>query len=203
MTRHSFAALFAAALFLSAGGYAAAEKGAAKKPAPDKVAPDKGDKAGDKTAPTEAKVAPADKKWVEETMQWNKAEIALGQLAQEKSQTDSVKQFGQQMVEHHTALNEKLSQVATAMGATVPEAVSKKQQAQHDKLAKQEGKKFDKAYMAAMVTEHQAAVKKYEKAVKSKNEQIKTYAEAALPQVKEHLAKAKEVQTSLKGVATK
>lgn len=44
------------------------------------------------------------------------AEVELGKLAQDKSPTASVKEFGAMMVKDHSAANDKLKAVAAAKG---------------------------------------------------------------------------------------
>jgi putative membrane protein len=153
--------------------------------------------------PTQSKLTPADRAFLEDAIQGNKAEIALGQLAQEKSQTDSVKQYGQLVVEHHTKLNEQFTGLANTVGVPPPAAVSKKQQATADRLAKiSDAKKFDKEFIKVMISDHQANLRKYERMAKTaKNAELKKIAGEASSQIKEHLDKAKQIQTELKGVA--
>src|SRR5438876_3769526 len=45
--------------------------------------------------------------FVTKALEGNEAEVQLGQLAQQKSQSDDVKQFAQKMVADHTQMNDK------------------------------------------------------------------------------------------------
>ena len=49
----------------------------------------------------------ADQSFVSEAMQGNMAEVQLAQLAQQKSQSQDVKQFAQKMANDHTQMNQK------------------------------------------------------------------------------------------------
>ncbi len=47
----------------------------------------------------------ADQAFVKQALERSVAEVQLGQLAQQKSQSDDVKQYGQKMVQVHTQLD--------------------------------------------------------------------------------------------------
>jgi predicted outer membrane protein len=52
------------------------------------------------------------------------AEVELGKLAQEKSPTQSVKDFGAMMVKDHSAANQKLETVASGKNIKLPTSPS-------------------------------------------------------------------------------
>ncbi|HKT80861.1 MAG TPA: DUF4142 domain-containing protein [Vicinamibacterales bacterium] len=85
----------------------------------------------------------------------NKAEVELGKLAQQKSSNAAVKNFGQMMVDDHTAAGTKLAEVASMHHIDAPAALDQKHQDLYDKLSKLQGDAFDREYMSAMVDGHQ------------------------------------------------
>src|SRR4029079_5565623 len=89
-------------------------------------------------------------------------EVALGNLALQRAQSDSVKQFAQQMVTDHTAANTELTQLAAGKNVTLPTALDAKHQAMVDKLSKLSGADFDREYMKMMVNDHEKAVKMFQ-----------------------------------------
>ena len=79
------------------------------------------------------------------------------------------------------------------MNVTVPSGVNAKHHAAIEKMAGMSGADFDKAYVAAMVTDHEKDIAEFEKADKEvKNPALKKFIEDALPMMKDHLEKIKK-----------
>jgi putative membrane protein len=62
------------------------------------------------------------------------AEVELGKLSQQKSSTESVKDFGAMMVADHSAANEKLKSIAARKNVKLPTSPSVSQKATKDGL---------------------------------------------------------------------
>ena len=83
---------------------------------------------------------------------------------------------------------------------TLPTDVSSKQQMMYDKLSKLSGADFDKAYVKAMVMDHQEDVKDFTKESQNgKDEKIKGFASETLPVIQGHLDKIKGIQSKMSG----
>lgn len=95
-----------------------------------------------------------DKAFVKKAMQGGMAEVDLGKLAAEKGSSEDVKQFGQQMVDDHSKLNEQMKPVAAQLGVSEPKEPSKKDQELKTKLQALSGQQFDEAYIKAMLKDH-------------------------------------------------
>src|SRR5580658_5069637 len=68
-----------------------------------------------------------DQEFVRKALEGGAAEVQLGQLAQQKSQSDDVKQFGEKMVQDHTQLGDQVMKpIAKQLGVTEPKGLSKK-----------------------------------------------------------------------------
>jgi putative membrane protein len=81
------------------------------------------------------------------------AEVKLGMLAVQKGGPE-VKEFGQKMVDDHTAINKDLAAVADNLGVMLAKKMSKDAQAEYDKLNGLSGDAFDKEYIAFMAKAH-------------------------------------------------
>ena len=128
------------------------------------------------------------------------AEVELGRLAAERASSDRVKQFGQKMVDDHSKANEELKKAAKKQNIELPSALDKKDQAEVDKLSKLSGAAFDKAYMSAMVKDHEKDVSEFRKAARSAgSSEVKSFAEQTLPTLEEHLKLARDVHQELAG----
>ena len=101
-----------------------------------------------------AGISGTDRLFVKEALQGGMAEVELGQLAAEKGASDDVKQFGQQMVEDHGKLGDKMREVASQVDVKPPDSISGKDRALKVKLQALSGEEFDKAYIRAMVKDH-------------------------------------------------
>jgi putative membrane protein len=148
-------------------------------------------------APVSAK-DPAGKTFITKAIQGNLAEVQMGQLAQEKSQNGDVKNFGQQLVSDHNDANSKATAVANDLGVTPPDAPSKKQQADYDKMAKLSGDAFDKQFAKHMVMDHKKDIGEY-KADSKKKDPTASYASDTLPTLQKHLEMAQSLTKSLGG----
>src|SRR5260370_8749388 len=73
-------------------------------PGPQPASPTMGSSGMD----TGSQQAIIDQSFVRKALEGGSAEVQLGQLAQQKSQSDDVKQFGQKMVQDHTQLCDQL-----------------------------------------------------------------------------------------------
>jgi putative membrane protein len=140
------------------------------------------------------KASAADKKFVKEVMQGGMAEVELGQLATQKAQSADVKQFGQKMVDDHTKLNDQMKPVASQLGITPPASLDMKHKAISTKLNKLSGDEFDKAYIKAMIKDHQKDVAEFQKeASTGSSAQVKDAASQGEPVISEHLKMIRQI----------
>jgi putative membrane protein len=145
---------------------------------------------------TSGKPNKAAQTFVTKAVQGNLAEVSMGQLAQQKGNSDGVRSFGQQLVTDHSAANQKLTSVASGIGVTPPTEPSKKQKSDHDKMARMSGDAFDRAFARHMVADHRMAIADYRKAAKMKDDQIASYATETLPTLEKHLQMAQSLNKS-------
>ena len=136
----------------------------------------------------------ADKKFVKEAAEGGLAEVELGKLAQEKGSSDSVKQFGERMVQDHSKANDELKKAAAEANISVPDAMPAKDRRLKDKLSKLSGSEFDREYMKAMVSDHKTDLKAFERESQSgRIPQIKEFASNTIPTLQDHLKSAEQV----------
>ena len=130
----------------------------------------------------------ADKKFAKEAMEGGLAEVQLGQMAAKQGSSDEVKQFGQKMVDDHTKMNEQMKPIAAQLGLTPPTDLDMKHKALQKKLNGLSGDAFDKAYIGAMVKDHQKDAAEFQKeATNGKNPQLKDAASQGEKVISEHL----------------
>ncbi|MGE5268056.1 MAG: DUF4142 domain-containing protein [Thiohalocapsa sp.] len=139
-----------------------------------------------------------DQKFMKEAATGGMAEVKLGELAQQNAQDDQVKQFGAKMVQDHGQANQKLQQIASEKGVQLPTQVDKKHEQLYDRLSKLQGPAFDRAYMSAMVKDHNQDVKAFKHAQQTvKDPDLKQFAQQTLQVIEQHDQIAKNVDHSL------
>jgi putative membrane protein len=142
-----------------------------------------------------------DTTFLPEAIQGGMAEVKLGKLAAEKASSAEVKQFGQRMVQDHSAANQKLTALAekhklgqAGTKGTPPLESSMEAKATEQELTRLSGKDFDRAYMRHMVEDHEKTVAKFKAEAKDgKSAEVKQLAEQLLPTLEEHLRMARSL----------
>lgn len=127
------------------------------------------------------------------------AEVELSQLAQSNAQSADVKQFAQMMIADHTKANNELKSLAAGKNVTLPTSIDTKHQALRDQLSSMKGAEFDKAYVDAMVQDHQEAVSLFQTQSQSAQDaDVKAWAAKTLPTLQTHLDRIKAIQAKQK-----
>jgi putative membrane protein len=131
------------------------------------------------------------------------AEVEAGKLAQDKGNSQTVKEFGAMMVKDHSAANDKLASIASSAGVSLPATSSVGQMATKAKLEVLRGDKFDKAYIKDQLKAHQDTVALFKNEIASGSDaQAKSFASDTLPKVQAHLMKIRKIATDA-GVSLK
>ena len=124
----------------------------------------------------------------------NLAEVAMGELAQERGSRPEVKEFGQRMIEDHSRANEALTAVAEKKGITTPTEPGPEERETMQRLSALNGEEFDRQYARLMVEDHRKDVAMYRAmAESSEDADLKKYASDTLPVLQEHLTLAESM----------
>jgi putative membrane protein len=126
------------------------------------------------------------------------AEVELGKLAAAKGSNQKVKDFGKKMVDDHSKANDQLKSIAGKDNMTLPSSLSAKDQMLLHRLSNLSGAAFDKAYINAMVKDHETDIALFQhEASDGSNSDLKSFAAGALPTLQEHLSLAKDAAASV------
>ena len=125
------------------------------------------------------------------------AEVELGKLALQKSTNADVKKFAQMMVTDHTKANDELKSLAAKKNVTLPTDLGSHKSTLDD-LNGKTGADFDKAYVEAMVDDHETDVALFEDNTDNSDPDIKAFATKTLPTLKSHLETIKGIQSKVK-----
>jgi putative membrane protein len=145
-----------------------------------------------------AKATKAQKKFLDEAIEGDLSEVKVGQLAQQNGESQDVKQFGQTLQQDHGQHLQQAQQMAQQMGVTPPTEPNAKQKRVYERLSKEHGARFDKAFARAMVTDHKQDIAKYEREAKSKGP-LSSFAQQTIPTLQKHLRMAEQIEN--KGAA--
>lgn len=130
-----------------------------------------------------------DKLFMVHAYQGNLGEIKLGKLAMQRAKDPAVKDVAKTIVFEHSVANRDLGGHFRDMNMPVPPNAGVAADAVYEKMSKLRGSAFDKAYIAAQVAGHEAAVVLYSHEVDAgKNATAKAYAKNKLPGIIGHTA---------------
>lgn len=146
-------------------------------------------------------LAKSDQKMLTDLAMANMAEIETAKLALQKTKSDRVKSFAQQMVDDHTKGLDEVRKVAAAHSLTLPTELDAKHKAMATSLEKLSGDKFDRSYMEqAGVKAHKEAHELVTKAESSaKDSELKSLATRLQPTIHQHLNNAEQLNAAIKG----
>ncbi|EOI3502566.1 DUF4142 domain-containing protein [Cronobacter dublinensis] len=143
-----------------------------------------------------AKLSAGDEKALKDMAQANINEVAAAKIALSKAESSDVKAYAQKMVDDHGSALTKVEAVAKQKGVTLPTEPDAKHKAMAEKLEKQSGDAFDKAYIEnAGTKDHKMVLSKLQSdATKIKDPDVKALADAHTPVVEQHLKAAEEMK---------
>jgi putative membrane protein len=151
------------------------------------------------TAQTATTASRQDQTFLTKAIEGNLAEIAMGKLAQEKAQSQELKDYGAMLVKDHTDANTKALDLAKQMNVTAPTQPSKKHLQEHERLSKLSGAQFDRAFAQHMVMDHKEDIAEFTKQSKMKaGDPTVTFASETLPVLQKHLQTAESLEKARK-----
>lgn len=132
--------------------------------------------------------------YIHNAMILNMTEIEAGNLAQKNSRSGHVQTFAQQMVRHHTAINQRLVGLANDKDIPIPETASIVRSAQAGLKELKNSSSFDRDYANNQIASHESAITFLTHADALEDEDIKLWARETLAKVYDHLANAKALR---------
>ena len=134
----------------------------------------------------------------------NQIDVDAGKLAKSRSQNKEVKDFAQQMITDHTAVNKQAGALAKKLGVTPEDSDTSKSLKQGaadniKSLKALKGGQFDKTYVDHEVVYHQQVLDAIDKVLipSAQNAELKGLITKVRPAIATHLEHAKHLQASL------
>jgi putative membrane protein len=138
------------------------------------------------------------KVFVSKAMEGDASEVRMGQLAQQKSQSNDVKQLAQKLVADHTQMDEKwFKPIAKQLGVSEPKGPSKKDKKMAEKLEGLSAADFDTQYLTMMLKDHQQDLKEFQDEAKvAQDPSVKQVAEQGANVISKHLELVEQIAKS-------
>jgi putative membrane protein len=102
-----------------------------------------------------------DEAFVRSVLERDAGDLQLGQLAQQKSQSDDVKQLGQKIVAARNSLDDQFMIIAKTFEVTKPKAPTKKDKQLIARLQGLSGPQFDEEFIQTMAKIHRQDIKDF------------------------------------------
>lgn len=147
-----------------------------------------------------AALSPAERSFVMEAAQGGQFEVAAARLAADKATDSAVKSYGAMLVTDHTNANQKLQQLASRHGLTLPSSLPADKQKELDKLSQASGHEFDRQFVQMVgLKDHKADISMFEKAEREgKDADLHAFIQTTLPTLKAHLSAAQNLPASVR-----
>ncbi|MBB5877902.1 DUF4142 domain-containing protein [Xanthomonas sp. 3498] len=128
----------------------------------------------------------------------NISEVNAGNLALQKQVKGPVRDYAMQMVKEHSDNNAKIAPWGPDTKAAPAQQQMQKAKAEAGKLQALDGDRFEQAYVAAMVKDHQAALQMLDSTLipAAKTPEVAAHLRTTRAHVAEHLAKAQQLQSA-------
>ncbi|AEG92379.1 DUF4142 domain-containing protein [Ramlibacter tataouinensis] len=146
-------------------------------------------------------LARADRKFIEDAAASGMFEVQAAQLAVTKASSPAVKDYASMLVDHHSAANNELIQMANSKGVELPPAPPRSMRKQVEDMGKKSGQEFDRDFVRTVgIKAHEKDVKMFQKASQdAKDPQLKAWAAKTLPTLQQHLAQAQKLPQAGRG----
>jgi putative membrane protein len=152
------------------------------------------------TQPQTTQPVRTDSAFISEVNASNAAEIRLARMADNRAQNEQVKDFAEKLVTDHTRMNTELATVSSRGGLQVTANISPRHQEQVTRLGRLNGEEFDRAFMAAMVQNHQQGVSTFQtRGNSAQSAEVRQFVTRNLSTLQEHLTLAQRVSREVGG----
>jgi putative membrane protein len=142
-----------------------------------------------------SKLSADDRRFVAHAAAGGMAEVQMGQLAQEKGQSDAVKQLGQTLVNDHQQANQQLQSIAQAKQIDIPSSLDQQHQKKISQLQTKSGAAFDRAFLQEVIQDHTKDVAEFRtQSNKTQDVALKDFTSSTLPTLENHLQMARQAQ---------
>lgn len=141
------------------------------------------------------KLSNADKGFIKDAAVDGLYEVEIGKIASQRAADPAVKSFAQMLVNHHSAANDELKQLASSRNVEIATELPMMKRRSVERLSKMSGSEFDREFVNKVaIKEHEKDIKRFEEASReAKDPEVRAWAEKTLPTLRQHLADAQKL----------
>jgi putative membrane protein len=145
-------------------------------------------------ARAQASLSDGDRTFVTKAAESGYAEVATGKAAA-KSDNQAIRDFGNQMVDEHSKMNDELASIAKQKGVTPPTSADLASKAKNALMNVLPGKTFDKQYVSSQLDDHQETLQLMQKEAQSgQDPDLKAFAQKSVPVIQKHIDELHDLQ---------
>jgi putative membrane protein len=145
------------------------------------------DAAASEPRPSPPHLSAQDQRFMQRAAANNLAQIGLGQIAVQQGKTQHLRDFGQKIIDDHAKAADRLQQIATRAGVSLPTDLSDDQKATQDRLWSKSGRDFERAYLNEVKTSQRQAIFAFRREAKrGRDPELKLFAKSTLGTLRQH-----------------
>jgi putative membrane protein len=141
--------------------------------------------------------AESGKKFIQQAIQGDNAEIAMGRLAAQKSGNQQVKDFGNTLLNDHTTAKNQATDVGRQLRVKPSDGMPRAARREEQKLQGMSGAAFDKEFVNYMIKDHQKAISEFQRQTKARDKATADLAKKQLPTLQKHLEMAQSLKSKM------
>jgi putative membrane protein len=134
-----------------------------------------------------ATATPVDQDFIAHVSQGGAYEVEAGKVAEQRGQTPDIRDLGVMESHDHTLVNDKLKQIASETGVSVPDHLNAKFQQRLDKLKAVPAGQFDAYFLADMKQIHDEDEKRFQDESKDGSQPYRKFAHQTAVVVQRHI----------------
>lgn len=140
-----------------------------------------------------------DRTFLQQAAESSLAELQAWRIALGKAQDEDIRHFAQRMVDDHTQVRSQLARLAERKGVALPGEPAIQEQVRLQLLQAAEGARLEQRYEEQFGAKaQQAAIALYQQELQlGKDADVLAFARQVVPQLREHLQMAEDLQASL------
>jgi len=140
-------------------------------------------------------VSSADSSFAAQACQAGSTEMEIGKLAASNTRNASVRRLAKVLAEDHGQAEKELARLFVQKGIPQEKYLAPQFQSSLDRLAQLRDQEFDRAFKQQVIQDHEKAIELFEQQSRDgADPQLKAFAERHLPQLREHLAAARQLE---------
>ena len=144
--------------------------------------------------PVKENTKPRDERFLIQAAEFDYEQIMIGKLARQRATSEDVRSFATMMEEAHRNTKSELGSMGIVKSIAVPSAPTKAAYDSYDKLNALSIEEFDEAYLVRVIESHNDAIAMFENCTNASHDpDVKAIASKRLPELRNHLSKAMEL----------